>query len=165
MPYLEQIYSRVSNYFSVSHFLVGFDKCDRLHGHNYMLKIRITYQSENPEHTFDFRTINMWIKQIITKLDHKILLPGESKHVRTQSVLSNENWLVIVGEKSYSFPKKDVIILEGIDQTTTENLAIHIHQMLREKIKSVGFIGRISQLTVIISETVGNEVSYTAKIK
>ena len=130
MPILEQIYSRPTNYFSISHFLVGFDKCDRLHGHNYGLKIRVTYNSDDPVYTADFRIINKWIKEIIARLDHNILLPGGSNHIVIESVMDHQNWQVTIKEKKYSFPKKDVIILKDFDQITAENLSIYIHNIL-----------------------------------
>ena len=164
MPLLEQTFSRPTLYFSANHLLVGYGKCDRLHGHDYILKVKITYQSANPDETLDFRRVNMLFKQIITKLDHKILLPEGSKYLRIESALAGKNWLVKFREKSYSFPKKDVLILKGMGQATTENLAIYIHRMLREKIKSEEYNKNIMKITVYLSETIGNEVAYTESI-
>jgi hypothetical protein len=112
--------------------------------------------------TIDFRLVNSWIKEVIRELNQKTILPGNSTSIEIQSDTGPRNWLVSTEGKIYSFPKKDVIIIEDIDQTTTENLAIFIHKMLREKISSNKLTELISQLTVILSETNGNEVLYSA---
>jgi hypothetical protein len=113
-------------------------------------------------HIIDFRLVNSWIKEIIKILNQKTILPGNSTSIKIQSVIDPENWLVSAEGKTYSFPKKDVIIIEDIDQTTTESLAIYIHKLLQEKIISNRFTELISHLTVMLSETNGNEVIYSA---
>ena len=164
MPFLEQLYARPTHYFSISHFLIGFEKCDRLHGHNYSLKVQITYRSDDLMRTIDFRLVNSWIREIIGLFNQKTLLPGNSTMIEIQSITNPKNWVVSLEGKQYSFPQKDVIIIEDIDQTTTENLAIYIHKLLREKIISNKLEDLISQLTVMLSETNGNEVLYTTEM-
>ncbi|MHA2106239.1 MAG: 6-pyruvoyl trahydropterin synthase family protein [Candidatus Hodarchaeales archaeon] len=164
MATLEQKYSRLSNHFSACHFLIGFSKCDRLHGHDYLVKLKLMYQSEFVGHYFDFRTVNNLLNQIIKELDHKILLPGDSPSVNILPIRSGENWLVKVQGKEYSFPQKDVIILDEMEQTTCENIAEYLHRQITIKLNKADNFKAVSGLTVTLSETEGNQVSFSSKI-
>ena len=165
IPIIQQKYSRTKNYFSASHFLSGFSKCDRLHGHNYVVKVIIEYQRSDPDVVIDFRKVNSYIQSTIEKLDHKIILPGNSETIQITSTLKDMNWLVRINKKKYSFPKKDVIILENTKQTTSECIAEFFHKKIAEKLEK--YISKCSelQLTVKIAETAGNEASYIDKVK
>ena len=79
--------------------------------------------------------------------------------------MKNANWLVRIKSKTYSFPQKDVCILEKVNQTTTENLAIYIHDKISQKIGKLLSKHLKLQLKVSVAETVGNEASYSHKIK
>ncbi len=164
MPILEQNYSRPRNHFSACHFLIGYSRCDRLHGHDYSVKLRMKYHSEIIDQFFDFRVVNSWVNQIINELNHKILLPERSPGIKIQPIRNGENWLILLQGKEYSFPQKDVKILKGIEQTTCEHLAEYIHKFISSKMKETGKYEMVSELTIILSETVGNEVSYSSKI-
>ncbi len=164
MPTIEQIYSRPSIHFSACHFLIGYSKCDRLHGHNYSVKLRIEYDPDIVDQYFDFRVINKILSQIIGKLDHKVLIPGNSSMVKIQSIINGENLDVIFEDKKYTFPKKDVVILEDYAQTSCENIAEFLHTQLINKIEKANENVKLSRLTLILGENVGNEVSYSAKI-
>ena len=162
---IQQKYSRSINYFSASHFLLGFSKCERLHGHNYVVKVTIDYLLSDSKYLLDFRLVNSYIQSIIKKLDHKILLPENSATVHIHSVMENQKWLIQIKDKNYSFPQKDVCILEKVDQTTTENLAIYFHKQISQKMEKLIYECSELQLRVTISETAGNEASYSDKIK
>ncbi len=162
MTSIEQYYSRPSNYFSACHFLVGYLKCNRLHGHDYSVECQLKYQSNITDQTLDFRTVNLWIKQIITELDHKILLPGNSSEIKFQSAREGRNWNIHINEKIYSFPQNDVKILEGVNQTTCESIAKYLHQKMKEKLKESSILQVITNITINLSESVGNKVSYSS---
>lgn len=161
MPSLEQNYSHPRNFFSACHFLIGFDKCERLHGHNYTVIANLTYSKENLTSTIDFRIINAAIKQELSKLNQKILLPNDSSKIHIQSSKAGNNWEIVVnGNKSYSFPKKDTVILDGIKQTTIESLAFYLHQKLCSWLKKY-HPGIINILDITVAENLGNRVTYS----
>ena len=163
MPVLEQNFSRPRNYFSACHFLIGYSKCERLHGHDYSVKLRVRYHSDVLDKFLDFRTVNLWLNRIISELDHKILLPENSPQVKIQPTRKGENWSVVIQGKKYSFPQKDVKILKGINQTTCENLAEYLHTRIVKKLKETDANKLVSDLKISLSETEGNEVSYFSK--
>ena len=165
IPIIQQKYSRSKNYFSASHFLPGFSKCERLHGHNYVVKVTIDYQQSDSDSLIDFRDVNSIIQSIIEKLDHKILLPGSSETTIISSVMEDLNWLVRIKGKEYIFPQKDVKILENVSQTTSESLAIFFHKQISKKLKEYISLSSKLQLRVTIAETAGNEASYYGKLR
>lgn len=161
---LEQEFSRISNYFSASHFLIGFDKCDRLHGHNYKVKIRLKYAKGTIDEIKDFRLINSILKEVLDKLNQRILLPENSEEMQISSEKNKQNLRVTLKDKYYSFPQEDVVILEDILQTTTENLAIYLHKALCREICEKSSNQNIHELIVVISETEGNKAIYGSEI-
>ena len=134
MKIIQQKYSRSRNYFSASHILPGYLKCERLHGHNYAVKVILEYQTGKKSNFFDFRVVNGIINSIIEELDHKILLPSSSPEIKIESTENNRNWLIQIKDKIYSFPQKDVKILDNVDQTTVENIAMYFHKKILSKI-------------------------------
>ncbi len=77
--------------------------------------------------------------------------------------MEGKNWQVIVDNKKYSFPKQDVLILNEIEQTTTENLAFYLHQKLRTWLKQ-NHPNLVSILDVDIAENLGNQAKYSAHV-
>lgn len=163
MPFIEQTFSKKKHSFSASHFLVGYEKCDRLHGHTYHVKVQLQYNQLESASPIDYRIINDVIQQELTLLNQKILIPSESSDIQMISNLNNKNWNIIVKGKKYSFPKQDVQILDSIDQTTSENISYYLHQRFSSWIQK-NFPGSISSLKVEISENLGNYSSYSALV-
>ena len=160
MPLFEQTYSSNKNYFSASHFLLGFDKCDRLHGHNYHVTVKLEYNQVDSGSTLDFRVINKEIQNELKFLDQKILIPGDSPKIQIFSGLEDRNWNIIVERKNYSFPKQDVLILKDIDQTTCEKIAYYLHQRIEAWFQT-NYPNTISSLKVKISESLGTHAIYS----
>ncbi len=164
MTTLEQSFSQAKNSFSACHFLVGFDKCERLHGHNYSVTVKIRYADIDLTSTIDFRTVNNAIKQELQLLDQKILLPENSSKIKIHSSSEGKNWLVHVNDiKTYSFPKQDAQILTGIKQTTTESLAFYLHQKFSSWFHK-HHSDLISTLDITVAENLGNQVTYSGPV-
>ncbi len=106
--------------FSSAHFVIGGGKCEALHGHNYLVEIRIAGPLNDDGMVLDFRDVKSDVKKVCDELDHQILLPDKSDDICIiQKVASIE---VDVNGKFYSFPKEDCNILP-IKATTAELLA------------------------------------------
>ncbi len=163
MPSLELTFSHPKNYFSASHFLIGFSKCDRLHGHNYRVKVRLQYKQVDLASSIDFRTVNAAIQHELQRLNQKILLPKDSPELQIASTLNDKNWKILVADKEYSFPKEDVRILGGITQTTAENLAYYFHRKLGSWLQQ-NYPNMVTILDVTIVENRGNQAKYSAPI-
>ncbi|MFW9856770.1 MAG: 6-pyruvoyl tetrahydropterin synthase family protein [Candidatus Thorarchaeota archaeon] len=157
---LTQNFSHPRNSFTASHFLIGYGKCDRLHGHNYAVQVQLQYHNTFQSDPIDFRVINERIGTELRQLNQKILIPKESSAVQISSTKNGKNWHVSVNEKMYSFPKQDVVILEGIDLTTAENLAQYIFLKLSKWFGQY-FPQKIANIRVNVEENLGNQASYS----
>ena len=75
--------------FSAGHRLPGHEKCSRLHGHNYKVKIVITYNYERLIEGANGFIVDFGdIKKIINdKFDHKFLISGDDDLWSALSVL------------------------------------------------------------------------------
>jgi len=114
-------------HFSASHFLKSEDEIENLHGHNYILKVKLTGSLNEDGMVYDFRVVKSKAVEICKTLDHKVLLPANSKSIKVSK--SDEFIEVFVGEKRYVFPEEDCVIIPTI-ATSTELLAQHILSLL-----------------------------------
>ncbi|MBA3046229.1 MAG: 6-carboxytetrahydropterin synthase [Candidatus Thermoplasmatota archaeon] len=135
--------------FSACHFLPGHSKCNRLHGHNYAVHLHITGEPLDGGMVHDFVALKKAMKSVADQMDHCVLMPGKSKvmkleHVGTQINVSFEN-------KSYSFPKDDVKILD-LDLVSAEMMAIYA---LDSIVAQLDLGGNITKIKVGIDEGIG----------
>jgi 6-pyruvoyltetrahydropterin/6-carboxytetrahydropterin synthase len=114
-------------HFSASHFVKSEEEVENLHGHNYSLKIKLTGPLNDDGMVYDFRAMKSKAIKICKTLDHKVLLPQESKTIKVSK--SDEFIEVHVGEKRYVFPEEDCVVIPT-KATTAELLAKYIHDHL-----------------------------------
>ncbi|MHA2330562.1 MAG: 6-pyruvoyl trahydropterin synthase family protein [Candidatus Hodarchaeales archaeon] len=134
--------------FASAHFLIGFGKCDHLHGHNYNLRLRIKGEIGENHALIDFSSLKAKLRDLITPLDHKILIAGRSKSISVEEDARNNNIEITVGNKHYSFPKDDVFFLP-LEATTCEQLSIYFHKKIKKEYPSF-------KIQVEIEETPGS---------
>ncbi|MGY5872044.1 MAG: 6-pyruvoyl tetrahydropterin synthase family protein [Candidatus Thorarchaeota archaeon] len=136
-------------HFSASHFLRFCGNCEKLHGHNYTLDVFITGPLNEDGMVVDFGEVKRKVVKICKTLDHKVMLPGDSK---TINVKIEEGFAEVhVGSKRYVFPEEDCIVLE-IEATTAELLAKYIHGHLE--------FPSDYQVKVCVSESAGSTGCY-----
>lgn len=117
--------------FSSTHIIPEYKKCGRLHGHTYAVHIRLTGDPDENGIIIDFSFLKELIKEIINELDHRILIPKNSKVVKFNK---NSNIIEMTSlDKKYIFPSEDCILLP-ISSTSAENLANYILEKVLEKI-------------------------------
>jgi 6-pyruvoyltetrahydropterin/6-carboxytetrahydropterin synthase len=109
--------------FSACHFLPGHSKCNRLHGHNYAIHLEMDGEPQDNGVVYDFVDLKSIIKGIAKELDHCVLMPGESDLVDVK--VEGGSVHVKYEDKSYSFPKEDVNVL-NIDVVSAEVLAAYV---------------------------------------
>ncbi|MHA1974911.1 MAG: 6-pyruvoyl trahydropterin synthase family protein [Candidatus Hodarchaeales archaeon] len=157
-----QIVAHPRNYFSACHFLPGFGKCERIHGHNYKVSLELDYKKGSK--TLDFGVINKYIYEEMQKLNQKILVPLDSSEITLRSVLGDKNWEISVKGKKYSFPKSNVLLLERIKDTTSESLAFYLHNRLSNKLLNY-HPNMVKNMSVIIEENIGNKAIFKDSIE
>lgn len=116
--------------FSASHFIPGHSKCGRLHGHSYILHLVLCGEKGNNGMIMDFVDLKKCLRDIVSELDHRILLPKNSPEL---SINVGSEIEVKTCTKRYVFPLEDVMLLD-ISQTSAEEMAEMILNMLLSKI-------------------------------
>lgn len=135
--------------FSSAHVIPEYEKCGRLHGHTYAVHIKLFGKPDKKGIILDFSIIKELLKNIVKKIDHKIIIPKNSKFA---NIKINDNYLNMetLG-KYYVFPIEDCIILP-IDSTSAEKLSMYILDKFIEKIK---FYSNLSKIELGIDEGFG----------
>lgn len=114
-------------HFSASHFVRSDGDIENLHGHNYMLSVEVTGPLNDDGMVIDFRNVKRLATMICETLDHKVILPSQSKSISVQT--SDGFTEVKVGEKKYVFPEEDCVVIPT-EATTAELLAKYVHDRL-----------------------------------
>ena len=117
--------------FSSAHIIPEYEKCGRLHGHTYAVHMKVSGNPDKKGIILDFSILKDVLRQIVGKLDHKILIPEKNNVVRINK--KNNSVKVSTLGKNYVFPLTDCVFLP-IDSTSAENLARYILEKIQEKI-------------------------------
>ncbi len=143
--------------FSAAHFLI-FDanNAERLHGHNYQVKVDIVAPSESEHHAdgyfVDFNVFKKHIKNQLDSWDEMILLPKNHPEMIFKSV--ENNLTVHFRDRFYSFPKNEVQLLP-ITNTSVENLS----SLLAEEFMKAFKVYKVKKVRVYVEETRGQGAS------
>ena len=109
--------------FSSCHMIPHHAKCSRLHGHTYVVHLKIEGYADENGFLMDFSLIKETLKRIANKLDHRVLLPAKNPYLKLE--LEGERVVVNYMKKHYVFPSEDVLIL-NITTLTAECLSQYI---------------------------------------
>jgi len=112
--------------FSGCHIIPEHGKCSRLHGHTYTIHSRVHGSLNEYGLILDFEIVKNAIREIISELDHKLIMPTRSSHFKIET---GPEVKVYLGEKEYKFPEEDVIMIE-VSSATAESLANYILEKL-----------------------------------
>jgi len=137
--------------FAAAHFIIGHDKCGRLHGHNYFIKVKISGDINEQHMVLDYGLLKEELKKLVKPLDHKVLIPAEAEGLQIEK--EKESVEVITCDKRYLLPVEDVVHLP-IPATTAEELAKYFHQELQK-------IWPKFVIRVTIEEAPGASATYT----
>ncbi|MFX0115720.1 MAG: 6-pyruvoyl tetrahydropterin synthase family protein [Candidatus Hodarchaeota archaeon] len=134
--------------FSAAHFLVGFGKCEYLHGHNYQVTLKVTADFRpDQEALIDFSLLKRKVSKIINKLDHRILLA--ERHPKIQIHFENDHVTARSEENRYTFPASDTVLLP-IPATTCEHLAFYLLDQIKKAFPEF-------KLEISVEETPGSK--------
>jgi 6-pyruvoyltetrahydropterin/6-carboxytetrahydropterin synthase len=113
--------------FSAGHMLFSATHRETMHGHDY--RIHVTFQTliQSNGMAFDYRDYIKKIAVLCQTLDYRFILPEQSEYLRIEDV--GNTWLVHVREETFSFLKRDVVVLP-ICNVTLEELSNWILQQL-----------------------------------
>ena len=137
--------------FASAHFIIGHDKCGRLHGHNYFLKVKVSGELDEQHMVLDYGVLKEELKKLTKPLDHKVLIPSKAEGLLIED---NQDSIEINScDKRYIFPKEDVLLIP-IPATTAEELAKYFHDEIKK-------LWPKFKLSVNIEEAPGSSAIYT----
>lgn len=141
--------------FSSAHIIPEYEKCGRLHGHTYAVHVKVYGQLDEKGIIIDFSILKDVLKEIVSILDHKLLIPEKSSFVNIEK--KDEEISFSTLGKRYTLPLSDCVLLP-IDSTSAENLAQFILNKVLEKIK---LSKRINQIEIGVDEGFGQGTRVT----
>jgi len=134
--------------FSACHFIAGHEKCGRLHGHTYIVSLKLYGDIGENGMIMDFVLVKKALRAMAEELDHRVLIPSNSTKV---NVTVADEVLVSAGKKRYMFPLEDVVLLD-----TKESSAEEMSQaLLKRLLQTVEFPQNVHRVELGIHEELG----------
>lgn len=146
--------------FSAAHFLI-FDEthAERLHGHNYQVKVDIETPSEAELHAdgyfLDFNVFKKYIKARLDQWDEIVLLPEKQKDMKFKK--TEKSLEVTFRDRFYVFPLSEVTLLP-VTNTSVEQLSGLLAEEFYAEFKQYG----VKSVRVHVEETRGQGASTVA---
>src|SRR5687768_465614 len=123
--------SKESFVFSAAHFITfAGDICERLHGHNYGVRVAVEGELDQNRYVVDFIALRDAVLAVTAKLDHHVLLPRDHQEIRVSS--ENGETTARFRDRRWVFPDEDCVILP-VANTTAEEIARVIAGEIREQ--------------------------------
>jgi len=119
--------------FSAAHFITyDGNTCEPLHGHNYRVSAEVFGPLDENRYVIDYIALRDAVKQIVDRLDHRLLLPTDHPSIRVTATESEVE--AKFEQRRWLFPRSDCVLLP-IANTTSELLARYIGQQLLEQLE------------------------------
>ena len=97
--------------FCAGHFITyDGENCERLHGHNYRVAVEVDGELDANQYVFDFIALKQHTKAITDTLDHRMLLPTESKLIDVEEAMK-ASVHVRYGERRWTFPREGLRVV------------------------------------------------------
>jgi 6-pyruvoyltetrahydropterin/6-carboxytetrahydropterin synthase len=141
--------------FSACHFIPRHEKCSRLHGHSYIVRLRLEGEIGEEGMIMDFVVLKKKLREIIDELDHKTLLPTRSADVKL--TMDGDSVEAVSCGKRYVFPRMDVTLLD-IPTTTAEEMS---KMMAERMVAEIDIPDNVSSLSIGLDEERGQTAWYT----
>lgn len=135
--------------FSAAHIIPEYEKCGRLHGHTYAVHAKIYGKPDDKGIIIDFSVLKETLKNIVKKLDHRILIPEKNSFTKVEKE-NNEIQITSLGKK-YEFPLEDCLLLP-LKSTSAENLSKYILERIVDNFTS---FERIETIEIGVDEGFG----------
>lgn len=117
--------------FAAAHFITfAGDICERLHGHNYGVRVTVEGPLDENRYVVDFIALRDAVLEITGELDHHVLLPSEHAEIRVSQ--DERETTARFRDRRWVFPNEDCVMLPVVN-TTAEEIAQVIAQRIRER--------------------------------
>lgn len=134
--------------FSSAHFIPKLGKCSRIHGHDYGIKISLHGEKVDGI-LIDFTDLKRAMRDAISDLDHKLLIPGRSKEASFQ--IDNGEVEVKYEDKRIVAVERDVHICD-VEVTSSEELSYYIGKRI---VDNLGKRPNLKRIDVCVEEGPG----------
>lgn len=138
--------------FASAHMIPLHESCGGIHGHSYIVDVQFEGERSG-EFGFvvDFKNAKKIIRDICSKLDHKVLIPCKSDVIQFTS--KNEDSIEFnVGKKQYKLPLEDCCLLP-LKTTSAEDLAEYFTEEIIKYLKDKET--NLSSVQVCVNEGIG----------
>ncbi len=116
--------------FSAGHFMLfSATEREKMHGHDYMISAAFHTLIKSNGMAFDCREYKQKLAKFCQLLDYQFILPGQSDFMRLED--TGDRWIAYFGQETFSFLKKDVVVLP-ISNVTLEELSYWLLQQLTQ---------------------------------
>ncbi|MBX3474894.1 MAG: 6-carboxytetrahydropterin synthase [Planctomycetes bacterium] len=145
--------------FSVAHFLIFADGSrEPLHGHNYWAWVEVEGDLGPGHYVLDYITFKPLFRKLCDALDHKVILPRHSEHLKIAE--AGPNWRATHSDgSSFEYPRQDTLILD-LPNTSTELLANHLAHGIYDALVARDEYRHLHAITVGVEEAPGQQGSY-----
>jgi len=145
--------------FSAAHFIT-YDghQCEGLHGHNYRVAAALEGALDENAYVFNFVPLKRALREIVNRLDHKMLLPQSNPLIQIESDDESICATYTLKRRRYVFPRAGVVLLP-ISNTTAEMLATWIGGQLRQALSAHDTRG-IRSVEIEVEESIGQWATY-----
>lgn len=107
--------------FSAGHFVTfAGGVCERIHGHNWRVRVEVEGPLDENRYVFDFIALRDHTKAIVDRLDHRMLLPTQSKRIHV--AVEGKQAVARFEDRLWSFPAEECVLLP-VENTTAELIA------------------------------------------
>ena len=150
--------------FSAGHFIT-FEggQCERLHGHNYRVSAEVEGPLNDDFLVVDFSSLQQIVEESIKELDHRMLIPLLSSHVRVEH--QEKSVALVYGDRKWEFPRSDCALLP-LENTTSELIArwlsLRLRAALTDRARTPGRPGGTWTVRVEVEESPGQSASCEA---
>lgn len=145
--------------FASAHMIPHHKFCGGIHGHSYYVDITVE-GAESGEFGFvvDFKKIKGIVRQICSKLDHKILIPLKNDEIVFVNLEDTVKFSI--GHKKYQLPLEDCCLLP-LESTSAEELAEYFAENLYQSLKEDE--NEILNVRICVNEGIGQGACYIRK--
>lgn len=134
--------------FSAAHFIPTIDKCSRLHGHNYYVKVSVSGDPVDGI-LMDYGVLKSTCRKLVDAIDHRVIVPKKSRFSTCE--VKGDSCRVTYNGKEFIFPLSDVYLLDR-EMSSSELLSESILYRMKDEIFS---LKNIRRLTVCVFESPG----------
>jgi 6-pyruvoyltetrahydropterin/6-carboxytetrahydropterin synthase len=112
---------------------------------------------------FDFNLLKPILKSLAEQLDEHVLVPTRSPFLKIET--TPDAVKITHADHSYSFPARDVLLLDIVNVTSEELAREFANRLIKEfKVQAKPEFKRISTISIGIQETRGQTIFYDTKI-